>query len=63
MPCHPCLLKEPPCQARVAKSEMLASILTSWQPKRGQKCYVTPACSGVPNTKRREQKYKWLSHS
>ena len=65
MLCHPCLLREPPCQARGAKSEMVASLLTSWQPKRGRKCYVTPASSGVPNAKRGEQKHKWswLSHS
>ena len=29
--------------------------MPSQEPKRGQKCYVTPACSGIPNAKRREK--------
>ena len=62
MLCHPCLLGGPQCQARGAKSEMVVSLLTSWQPTRGQKCYITPACSGVPNAKRGEQNQKWLYH-
>ena len=41
---------------------MVVSVLISWQPKRGRKCYVTPAYSGVPNAKRREPNQKWLSH-
>ena len=40
---------------------MAVSLLTSWQPERGRKCYVTPASSGVPNAKRGEQKQKWWS--
>ena len=34
------------------KSELAASPLPSREPKRGQKCYVTPAFSGFPNTER-----------
>ena len=29
--------------------------MSSWGPKRGRKCYVTPAFSGVPNAKRGEK--------
>ena len=46
-------------QQRGAKSEVAASPLPSWGPKRGQKCYVTPAFSVVPNAKRGEQNQKW----
>ena len=63
MLCHTCLLREPPWQGRGAKSEMVATLLTSWQPKRGRKCFVTLASSGVPNAKRGEEKQKGLSHS
>ena len=34
---------------------MVASHLPSRGPKRGRNCHVTPAFSGVPNTKRREE--------
>ena len=44
---------------RGTKSEAAASALLSRKPKRGQKCYVTPAFSGVPNAKRKEQNQKW----
>ena len=50
-------------QAQEAKSEVVASPLLSRGPKRGRKCYVTPAFSGVPNTKRGEQNRKWLPHT
>ena len=46
-------------QQRGAKSEVAASPLPSWGPKRGQKCYITPAFSGIPNAKRGEQNQKW----
>ena len=59
---HPCMLGGPPHQARGAKAEVVVSLVTSWQPKRGRKCYVTPACSGVHNAKRGDQKHKWVSH-
>ena len=59
---HPCILGGPQCQAWGAKSEVVASPLPSWGPKRGRKCYVTPAFSGVPNAKRGEQNQKWLPH-
>ena len=32
------------------------------RPKRGRKCYVTPAFSGVPNAKRGDQNQNWLHH-
>ena len=62
MLCHPCLLGGPQRQARGANSEMVVSFLTSWQPERGRKCYISPPWSGVPNAKRGEQNQKWLSH-
>ena len=34
---------------------MAASPLPSRGPTNGQKCYVTPASTGVPNTKRKEK--------
>ena len=67
---HPCLLGGPkeggnatsPLHSRGSatpsagrKSEVAASPLPSWGPKRGRKCYVTPAFSGVRNAKRREK--------
>ena len=58
----PCILRGPQRQARGAKSEVAASPLLSRRPKRGRKCYVTPALPGVPNAKRREQNQKWLPH-
>ena len=43
---HPCILGDP--QQRGTKSEVAASPLPSRGPKRGRKCYATPAFSGVP---------------
>ena len=43
---HPCILRDP--QQRGAKSEVVASPLPSRVPKRGRKCYITPAFSGIP---------------
>ena len=37
------------------KSEVAASPLPSWGPKRGRNCYATLAFSGVPNAKRGEK--------
>ena len=34
---------------------MATSPLPSWGPKRGRDCYVTPAFSGIPNTKQGEK--------
>ena len=34
---------------------MSTSRLPSWGPKRGRDCYVTPAFSGIPNTKHGEK--------
>ena len=48
--------------SRLPKSEVAASPPPSRGPKRGRECYVTPAFSGVPNTKRGEQNQKWLPH-
>ena len=56
---HPCILGEPQRQARGAKSEVAASYLPSRGPKRGRKCNATPAFSGIPDAKRREQYQKW----
>ena len=56
------LLGGPKSQAQGAKSEVAAPPLPSWGPKRGRKCYVTPAFSGVSNAKRGEQNQKWLPH-
>ena len=55
---HPCLLRGPQHQVRGEKgsSELAASPLSSERPKRGWKCYITPAFSGVPNAKRGEKK-------
>ena len=47
MLCHPCILGDP--EQRGTKSELAASPLPSRGPKRGRKCYVTPAFSGIPN--------------
>ena len=44
-------------QHRATKSEVATSPLPSWGPKRGRKCYVTPAFSGIPN--KGEQNQKW----
>ena len=62
MLCHPCIVQGPQRQAQGAKSEVAASPLLSRRPKRGRKCYVTPAFSGVPNTKVGEQNQQWLPH-
>ena len=43
MLCHPCILRDP--QQRGTKSEVATSPLPSRGPKRGRKCYVTPAFS------------------
>ena len=43
---HPCIPGDP--QHRGTKSEVAASPLPSTGPKRGRKCYVTPAFSGSP---------------
>ena len=64
---HPCLLGGPkeggnamsPLHSRGspnkggAKSELAASSLPSRGPRRGRKCYITPAFSRVPNTKQK----------
>ena len=34
---------------------MATSPLPCWGPKRGRDCYVTPAFSGIPNTKQGEK--------
>ena len=49
-------------EQRGTKSEVAASPPTSRGPKKGLKCDVTPAFSGVPNTKREEQNQKWVCH-
>ena len=54
---HPYILGDP--QHRGTKSEVAASPLPCRGPKRGRKCYVTPAFSGFPNAKRGEQNQKW----
>ena len=54
---HPYILGDP--QHRGTKSEVAASTLPSQGPKRGPKCYVNPAFSGIPNAKRGEQNQKW----
>ena len=50
---HACILGDP--QHRGTYSEVATSPLPSRGPKRGQKCYVTPAFSGIPSAKRGEQ--------
>ena len=55
---HPYILEDP--QHRGTKSEVAASPLPSRGPKRGRKCYITPAFSGVPNIG--VQNHKWLPH-
>ena len=52
---HPCILGDP--QHRGTKSGVAASPLPSRGPKRGRKCYVTPAFLGVPYTKGWKQKW------
>ena len=42
---YPCILGDP--QQRGIKSKVAALPLPSWGPKRGRKCYVTPAFSGA----------------
>ena len=59
---HPCILGGSQRQAPGANSELASSPLLSRGAKRGRRCYVTPALSGVPNAKRREQNQKWLPH-
>ena len=50
-------IKSGPLQ-RGTKSKVAASLLPSWGPKGGRKCYVTLAFSGIPNAKRGEQNQK-----
>ena len=45
--CNPCILRGP--QQRGTKSEVATSPLPSRGPKRGGKCDIAPAFSGVPN--------------
>ena len=45
---------------RGTKSKVAASPLSSRRPKRGRKCYMSPACSGIPNLGDKNQ--KWLPH-
>ena len=45
-------------QQRGKQAKVGASTLPSRGPKRGQKCYLTPAFSGVPNAKRGEENRK-----
>ena len=62
---HPCILGGLQRQARGARSKVVPNKgkqndkWPSRGPKRGRKCYVTPAFSGVPNAKRGEQDRKW----
>ena len=56
---HPCIPRGAQRQAPGAKSEVATSPLPPQVPKRGRKPYVTPAFSGIPNAKRREQNQKW----
>ena len=58
MLCHPRILGDQ--QQRGTKSDMAASPLPSWGPKRGRKCYVTPPFSGISN--KRAQNQTWLPH-
>ena len=58
MLCHPCILGDP--KQRATKSHVATSPLPSWGRKRGRKCYVTPAFSGINN--KGEQNEKWLTH-
>ena len=44
--CNPSVLGESP--NRETKSEVVASPLPSWEPKRGCNCYITTVFSGVP---------------
>ena len=55
-PRHPCILGCP--QQRGTKSDLAASAMPSRGPKRGQKCYATPAFSSVAN--KGEQNQNWL---
>ena len=69
---HPCLVGGPKeggnapsslhsrgPQQKGTKSEVDTSPLPSRGPKRGRKCYVALAFSGIPNAKCREQNQKW----
>ena len=53
---HPCVIGSP--QRRGTKSQVAASPLPSRGPKRGRKCYVPTAFSGIPN--QGEQNHNWL---
>ena len=74
---HPCLLGGPQVGANATSplhsrgsptpstgSKIRTRCLTPAYlgPKRGQKCYVTPAFSEVPNAKCGEQHHRWLPH-
>ena len=52
---HSCILGDP--QHRGTKSEVAALPLPSRGPKRGRKCYVNPAFSGVHYTRGGKQKW------
>ena len=51
---RPCILGDP--RQRGTKSEVTASAIPSRRPRRGRKCYVALAFSGIPNAERGEQK-------
>ena len=66
---RPCILRAPTpsagskkhrngSQKRQTKSEEATSPLPPKGPKRRRKCYLTPAFSGIPNTKRSKQKIR-----
>ena len=48
-------------QQRGKKLELAASLPPSRGPRRGRKCCVTLAFSGVPNANRGEENQKWSS--
>ena len=62
---HPCILRDPQCQARKATSEVVQNKgeqNQKWLPHPcllwGGNGYATPAFSGIPNAKRGEQRKK-----
>ena len=55
---HQCILGDP--QHRVYKSKVATSPLPFRGPKRGRKCYITPAFLGIPNIG--DKNKKWLPH-
>ena len=48
-------------QQKGKKTEVATSPLPSRGPKRGRKCYVTPAFSGIPNAKDGEQELSYTT--